>query len=112
MDAKNAIFNKRQELMGEIRYSDSKLRNEYGTSLTAATGRDAANLVDDPGAESGLAGFLEHGGYCDELNIWFLSEVKDTHVRFTKEINEFVVTAQCSRADYEHVLARIRQLNA
>jgi hypothetical protein len=120
VDAKNVIWKNRHELANEIRYNDSTLRNDLGTVLTAATGREATNLVEDPGADSGLETFFEHGGYCDELNVWFRGHgdepgpgpQHDLHVLFSKEINEFVVTAQCSRADYEYALGRIRELNS
>jgi hypothetical protein len=117
--AKAALLRRKDELAHEVAYNDSMLRNDAGTVLTAATGKEAASLFDDRAAAASLEGFLQHGGYCDALNVRFLGEdaggppglAKSLRVLFPAGLNELAITAQCSREDHRHVLARIRQLN-
>lgn len=118
--AKAALWNNRRELSKEVAFNHSQLRNQLGTVMTAATGRESANLSDDNGAADSLDGFLSSGGVCDALNVRFLREVRGTtvdeapqplRVMFPNSLNEFAITAQCTKSDYEWSLAKIIRLN-
>lgn len=111
--AKTNLERQKLQLKSEIRFSDSILRNDNGVVLTAAAGSHQANLFDDPGASDSFQAFIRRNGYCDQSNIWWIKQKegappeKDIHVRLAGEINEFAITASCSKADYNHVLNRI-----
>jgi hypothetical protein len=68
--------------------------------------------------------FLKHKAYCDTSNVWWLKgggkqaenefdmiPSKDVHVLLRGAINEFAVTAKCSKQDYEYVLDQLRRNN-
>lgn len=116
---KAAIWDKKAELAGEISFSDSRLRNNFGTILTATISSEASSLSEDQGAAISLDDFLREGGICESLNTRFLGRSDgaskglsdNVRVVFPPGVNEFVVTAQCTMDDYERVLAKIAQLN-
>lgn len=113
--AKERLWSDRKSLSKLIRYSDSELRNDLGTTLTAATGSKEDDLPDDAAAISSVQSFYKSNGYFSASNIWFLKNPnklsRDVHVRLAGELNEFAVPAQCVRGDYEHVLSEILRLN-
>ncbi|HVT19448.1 MAG TPA: hypothetical protein VHQ90_25125 [Thermoanaerobaculia bacterium] len=122
-NAKKALYRDRHAL-GWIRYVDSTFRDDYGISVTAATGKPIADdaqpttsLYDSPGAESALIEFVGHGGHPDNANVWIIPESEGglpsqaIHVLFTSELNEIVITTQCTREDYGYVLGRLTTLN-
>lgn len=113
--AKTNLWRDRKQLAGVIRFSDSSLVNAMGTTLSAATGSEQANLYDDVGATTSLDTFLNHNAHCDSSNVWWLKgnpvPTRDIHVLLSGRVNEFAVTAQCSKEDYEHVLREIQRHN-
>jgi hypothetical protein len=115
--AKDALWNGRATLQKLVRYSDSELRNARGNSLRGATGKEMESLFDDPAAEASMDLFGgKSDAYCDSLNVWWKAQPngrpsKDIHLWLAGEANEFGVTQQCSRADYEHVLSELRRLS-
>jgi hypothetical protein len=117
---KTNLWKNRDALQDILRYSDSTLRNALGTALSASTGSEQASLFNDPGASNSLDEFLKFKAYCDASNVWWLKgggqqtkdEIdavpsKDVHVLLKGATNEFVVTAKCSKQDYEYVLDKI-----
>ncbi len=122
--AKTNLWKKRNALKFVIRYSDSTLRNALGTALSASTGSEQQSLFDDQGASNSLDEFLKHKAYCDTSNIWWLKgggkqskdefdvlPSRDVHVLLKGSSNELVVTAKCSKQDYEYVLDQLRKYN-
>ena len=122
--AKTNLWKKRNSLKSVIRYSDSTLRNALGTALSASTGSEQQSLFDDLGASNSLDEFLKHKAYCDTSNIWWLKgggkqaenefdmlPSRDVHVLLKGALNEFAVTAKCSKQDYEYVLTQLRKYN-
>jgi hypothetical protein len=117
LTAKQTIWEKRAELKGILRFSRASLRDKSGTTMDCAVGSFDADLFDDDAAEAGLSIFHKKGrAYCDRHNLWWLTQrsgipSKDVHVLLSGEENEFAVTMQCVREDYEYVLAELRRLN-
>jgi len=122
--AKTNLWKNRNSLRSVIRYSDSTLRNALGTALSASTGSEQQSLFDDQGASNSLDEFLKYKAYCDASNVWWLRgggrqaenefdmlPSKDVHVLLKGAINEFAVTAKCSKQDYEYVLDQLRKHN-
>ena len=119
-NAKGNLWQQRAELRGVVQYSDSKMKNSHGITLSAATGTDEANLVDDEGTSKSVETFLRYDAHCDSLNIWWLTPrdkksnelpSKDIHMMLTRSLNEFVLTSKCSREDYEHVFGQLKRVN-
>lgn len=122
--AKTNLWKNRKALASTLRYSDSSLRNPLGTVLSASTGDEQASLFDDDGATRSLDEFLKYKAYCDTSNVWWLRgggkkadnefemvPSKDVHVLMKGALNEFAVTAKCSKQDYEYVIDQLRRNN-
>jgi hypothetical protein len=111
--AKGKLFENKQKLKSEVRYSGSELRNENGTVLTAAAGEEQQNLFDDAAAQASVDSFISSdGAYCAESNVWWRKQpngvpARDVHVLLAGDPNEFAITAACSKADHEYVLGRV-----
>jgi hypothetical protein len=117
---KAKLWKSRNALGTVLRYSDSTLRNALGTALSASAGDEQSSLFNDPGASNSLDEFLKHKAYCDTSNVWWLKgggtrgendfdalPSKDVHILLKGAINEFTVTAKCSKQDYEYVLDQL-----
>lgn len=117
LKAKMVLWSKRTQLRGIMRYSDSSLRNDVGTVLTAATGAIQGDLFHDRGAANSLDEFLRHNGYCHAWNIWWRPgkgknpPSSEVHTLLPGSVNELVFTANCTKEDYEYVLRKIRTYN-
>lgn len=95
--AKDYLWDEKDRLDDEVRFTTATLKNDYGTSLQAATGSISDDLYKDVGAVEGLTVFKDHDAHCDTSNLWFI--VKDPappsiniHVYISGEINEFEIT--------------------
>lgn len=115
-DAKNYIWSERKELKDSIRYVHSTIRNSAGNLLQGASGGKGADLNEDDAVSSSLDALqkTDHAAYCDSTNIYFKAGdgmSAETHVMLSGEINEFAIPANCTKADYEHVLGKIRHFN-
>lgn len=111
---KYRLMNEAKSLTGKIRVSNSVLRNEDGTTMIVASRGEEANLYDDTGASKGMKAFVDQDGYCEGSNFFFTKNAnlsKDVHILLSGEINEFAITADCNREDYNYVLDEIRNLN-
>lgn len=113
--AKRMLWEDRKRLKKAIRYSDSKLTNTFGTTLSAATGNKDSALADDPAVTESVNSYYKNNGHFSGSNIWFLKDFnglsRDVHVHLAGEVNEFAVPAQCTRDDYEYIFAEILRLN-
>lgn len=115
--AKQALWEQRAALNGRIRFSKASLRDTAGTIMDCTSGSADSNIFDDAAAEAGLSTFHKRGSaYCDRHNLWWLEQSdgvpsRKVHVLLGGAPNEFAVTMQCSRSDYQHVLSELRQLN-
>jgi hypothetical protein len=113
--AKKALWDSRIAKDRKIRFSDSTMRNDYGTTISASTGTEQADLFKDSGASGSIDHFLDHGAYCDSENIWWLVRdgvtEREIHMLLSGENHEFAMTAACTRAEYEYVLNELRVLN-
>ena len=115
--AKQYLWTHRKTLAQKIRYSDARFRNGAGTSLSAATGDAQASLYDDNEAAASLDTFSKGDAYCDKSNVFWLKQdnsppSREVHTLLEGKINEFVVTATCTRADYEYVLNELKKANS
>lgn len=115
---KKKLWDNKRTLAGEIAYSNSKLRDQFGNVLTAATGQESASLSDREGVAGSLDVFLEHGGVYETLNVRFLGEAEGVQGGPSQSVrvlllgtNEFAVTAQCTKSDYDRVIKKIIRLN-
>ena len=114
--AKNKLSDGKTELSAKIRFADTFLRNENGTTVKVTSGSSNDDLAEDQGARAGEDAFLGHnGGYADGHN-FFIRAVdgvlsKEILILMSGEPNEFGVMANCSEADYNYVLRELRNLN-
>jgi hypothetical protein len=113
--AKKALWDSRTAKDRKIRFSDSIMRNDYGTTIAASTGTEQADLFKDSGASGSIDHFLDHGAYCDSENVWWLPHDpvtdREIHMLLSGESHEFAITAACTRTEYEYVLNELRNLN-
>jgi hypothetical protein len=113
--AKKALWDNRTAKNRKIRFSDSVMRNAFGTTIAASTGTEQADLFKDSGASDSIDHFLHNGAHCDAENIWWLRRDRVTdreiHTLLFGENNEFAITAACTRAEYEYVLNELRLFN-
>jgi len=113
--AKNKLWDNREALKRKIRFSDSNMRNQLGSTIIASTGAEAADLLEDTSIGPSLDQFVKQGGHCDASNIWFrpcqgMIE-REIHVLISGRNNEFAVTANCARKEYEYVLNELCSSN-
>lgn len=111
--ARKKLFEKKEELASELRYSDTVMRNDRGNVLTGATGGAKRNLWDDEAVRGSFDSFAsKDGAVCTHQNVWWKKgkdgvPTKDVHVKLGDEDNEFAIPAAARLRDYEHVLTRI-----
>lgn len=113
-ELKERIAKDAEGLKSKIRFSNSRLRNEQGAVMEISSRGFDADLYGDAGASDGMSAFLEHDGYCEGSNFFFIQNEtlsKDVHVYLAGLPYEFAIVAGCSKEDYEYVLNEIRSLN-
>jgi hypothetical protein len=110
--AKDKLWDKRDSLKEKIRFSNSTMRNSLGSTIVASTGQETADLFEDASIGPSLDKFLQNGAHCDSSNIWFRPREgvlnREIHVLISGRNNEFAVTANCARKEYEYVLNELR----
>jgi len=113
--AKYRLWDKRDSLKTKIRFCDSTMRNNIGSTIIASTGAETADLFEDSSIGPSLDRFLQNGAYCDSSNIWFRpfdgAINREIHVLLLGRNNEFAVTGSCTRNEYEYVLNELRANN-
>jgi hypothetical protein len=113
--AKSQLWQERDTLKKKIRFSDSTMINNFGTTLVASTGAEENDLFEDSGATESIDHFLEHGAYTDSSNIWWRplegETNREVHMLLSGRSNEFAITASCTKLEYEYVLNELRVHN-
>jgi hypothetical protein len=114
--AKIKLSDEKDVLAAKIRFTDTILRNDNGTTVKVATGSHSDDLANDQGARAGEDAFLGHNGaYADGHN-FFIRAVpgllsKEILILMSGESNEFGVMANCDETNYNYVLSELRSLN-
>lgn len=117
-NAKTKLWQEKDSLSDLIRFSDMLMKNDNGNVVKAYTGKQDSNLSSDNGVKSSIDSFMQHNGYCDSSNFWFITReprlvpTRAIHVLLTGDINEFILTARCTPGDYNYVLQQIKLLNS
>ncbi|MGK3994008.1 hypothetical protein [Sorangium sp. So ce1024] len=116
--AKHAIWQNRASLASAVRFGDSRVRNDYGTVITAAARNRETDLNEDESATNSLNAFLSsEEAWFDTSNLWWLrneetgTPSKNIHVRLAGDVNEFCITSNCSQRDYDYVFNEIKRHN-
>lgn len=113
--AKRQLWVNRRNLSSIVRYSSSALRDSSGAVLSAATAGSQQSLFDNVKAAASLDAFWDENATCDRSNIWWVQNdgvpSREIHTLLSGAVNEFALTGQCSKADYEYVLEQIRRAN-
>jgi len=114
--AKNKLSSNKQELSQTLRFADTILKNENGTTFKVSSGSVSDDLAADEGAIESEGGFLRHNGAYAEGQNFFIKAVPDSLskeilILMSGEPHEFGVMANCSEADYSYVLGELRKLN-
>ena len=132
--AKELMWKEKEERRNEYRLSWGKARNPGGGSVVFAPGRPSAHLEDEEGMKDAFNVFLTKGSAgCDAWVVTFNTrneeqprrdndndddmseteeEPEELRVVMLGEAHEFYLTAQCSAAQYEYVLRKLRAYNA
>lgn len=112
--AKGYLWENRLRLTGQVRYTDSTLRNDKGFKVYA-TGDNKADINSDAGISQGLDVFYRMKGYCDAANIWLIkgteADPEFIHVILSGDVNEYHLPQKCSRLDHEYCLNKLREFN-
>jgi len=111
-NAKSEIWRKKDELAEIVRFSDSVLRNGKGNTMIASSKDSISDLSEDEFLTKGVDAFMEGGASCDSSNIWWKKgedslPSKDIHMLLSGKLNEFAVTMDCNKDDFEYVFDRI-----
>lgn len=113
--AKDRLWKDRASLGHLVRYSSYKAKNDFGVTMSAATGSFEDDLVADEGAKKGMQAFIDSNGFGHSSNVFFKipnsSPAREVHVLISGESNEFALTAACSAEDYKYVLEQILSFN-
>ena len=101
-----------------ISFGNGILKNKTGSGIRVFGGQESLNLNDDEGIVEGTAAFCKKNqAYCEEVNLYWKPAVENNlpstavHTWLSGAINEFTLTSQCDRADYEYVLGQIKLAN-
>ena len=114
--AKNRFLLEKDTLAEHIRFSDATLRNTLGNKFSASTGPLTGDLYTDKPFADGMSALLNsQGAHCESSGIAW----KALEGRLGREIkmvlsglnNEFAVTTDCTKAEYEYVLNELRSYN-
>lgn len=114
-NAKRYLWAKRESLKGIVRYTSSSLRDPSGATVAASASTGQQNLFNNRRAAASIDAFYADDTMCDKSNVWWEkrdpSPSRDVHTLLAGGINEFALTAQCAKEDYEYVLDWILKAN-
>ena len=116
--ARLTLIQKRSQMGHMVRFADNQLRDKYGNSISVASGSKQQELYTKGSAsDKAMDGFLSVGTpTCDEIDCFWLTRKGspepsvELHMLIQGANNEYTLTAQCSRKDYEYGLAQILNL--
>jgi hypothetical protein len=117
--ARIRFVKERKTLSHLVRFADNQLRDREGRTYSmASSGRQQELYPEGSATDKSLEAFLSVGvPSCDEVNCFWIrrkgSEVPATelHTLIMGADNEFSVTGQCDRMDYDYVLSNILNLS-
>lgn len=113
--AKAKLWTDKKALENKIRFSEVAARNDDDYVLRAAAGRAEANVTTNAASVDSMEYFVGQRGQLESYNMWFSKNFtpsgRDIHFLLSGEVNEFAVTANCTKEDYEYVLDELRALN-
>ena len=114
--AKARIWNEQDQLNGQIRFSQSEARNDFGYSMNVASSSQSDSLSSDDGSRAALQSFLDNDGKVTRTNIYFRipddEQNREVHVLLSGEINEFAIPASCAAEEYQYVRGKIQSFNS
>lgn len=112
---KNKLFNDRDALADEVRYSQLTAKNDFGFNMNVSSSSQEDNICEDGGSIAALETFIENDGEVTGTNIYLkildVDPAKEIHTLISGEINEFAVPVACSLDEYEYVRRKILSLN-
>lgn len=112
--AKETLFNKQEELEGQVRYTNTTAKNDFGVSLNLAAFNLTKSLMDDDGSTSAIKEFLAKNGFVTGSNIWFIipdDVERQIHTVLNGEVHEFAIPAACTPGEYSYVFRKILSFN-
>ncbi|WP_306565209.1 hypothetical protein [Aquabacterium sp.] len=113
--AKNRLWDDREILAEEVRYSNSSARNDFGYTMSVSSSAQEDNLSTDDGSTAAMHSFLQGDGHITGANIYVkipeTEPAREVHILVSGEVNEFAVPVTCSAEDYEYVRRKILTLN-
>jgi hypothetical protein len=112
---KTRLWEDRDTLKDLLRFSDAKMKDNLGFLVSAATPKKQSDLATNDGAVAAIHSFLASGAHQESSNVWWKVQEggvpsTDIHVLLSGKANEFTMTASCTKADYEYVLAQFTRL--
>jgi hypothetical protein len=116
--ARLTLIQKRTQMGHIVRFADNQLRDKDGNVISMASGSKQQELYSKGSAsDKAVDGFLSVGTpMCDEIDCFWLMRKgspepsTELHTLIAGSNNEFALTRQCSRKDYEYALAQILNL--
>lgn len=110
------MLEQREKLRTEYRLWWAKARNLQGDAAVFSTGATDVHLLERPGMQDSLAEFMKKGDALPASWVAYFSvgenedgKPLELRVSISGEDHEFFITSECSAAQYEHVLAKLRQ---
>lgn len=114
-NAKEYVWNNRDALSSEVRFTNTIVKDDLGFSIDAKAD-ELNNILDNDTITNGISNMLNNDAYVFSQNIYFNSRApnlphKHVHVILKGAPNELVIPTVCEKNDYEHVIKRIKELN-
>jgi len=113
--AKDRLWEDREALSEEVRYSNSSARNDFGYTMNVSSSAQEDNLSTDGGSTAAMQSFLDGDGHIIGANLYVkipdTDPAREVHLLISGDVNEFAVPVSCSARDYEHVRGKILALN-
>jgi hypothetical protein len=106
--AKLRLWTQREKFADLVKFSTSRLRNRSGNMISATSGSEEKNLLQDAKVTASVDAFCAGGGaYCESSNLYWLKQdgklpSRDIHMLLPELRNEFAIPANCSKLDYEY----------
>ncbi|MGB8166253.1 MAG: hypothetical protein WCF18_02105 [Chthoniobacteraceae bacterium] len=110
---KAALWEKRAAMTKLYRFSDAKMRDEFGCTIAAATPKRESDLSTI--SVAAVQSYLDDGAYQESSGMWWNQQKEggpttDIHVWLSGKTNEFTLRASNTKEDFEYVLAQFTRI--
>ncbi len=112
------LWEKKEEYKEMVQFCSTKLIDSTGATIVGSSGSDDESLLSNAGLSNGLDAFMQANAEptCESANLYWLPQdgglpSTKVHVILPEISNEFAVSKNCSKMDYDYVFDKLRELS-